>query len=125
MKSNKQERKERALDALMAAALRQPEETEPAEIEIEKYAKTAPSLSPEGKAALRALGPNVVKRLVIGSTETRGTNLQGEAEEAPMYAAMHRNNPSGKNDAQTEAEFERKRKEILERIKKKRNNDRK
>jgi len=124
MKDNKQERKEKALDALMAAALRQPEETEPTEAEIGNYAKTAPSLSPEGKTALKALGPNVVKRLIIVTANAREVSRQEEVDAAPVYA-MHRNNPSGKNDSQTEAEFERKRKEILERIKKKRSKDKK
>jgi len=118
MNDEKLNREEQALDALMAAALRQPEETEPTRDEIEKFLRKPKHLSAEAKRALEKLGPNVVERLIFAQTSPQ--DQEAELVDTGLYAAMHRKNKTGKHDPKTEAELEKKRKEILERLKKKR-----
>jgi len=118
MNNEKNNREDQALDALMAAALRQPEEVEPSAEEIKKFLQRPKPISAEAKRALQKLGPNVVERLILAQTSTQGQ--ESELVDTGLYAAMHRKNKSGKHDPKTEAELEKKRKEILEKLKKKR-----
>lgn len=117
MNDEKTNREEQALDALMAAALRQPEETEPTRDEIKKFLRKPKHLSAEAKRALEKLGPDVVERLIFAQTSVQDQGA--ELVDTGLYAAMHRKNKTGKHDPKTEAELEKKRKAILERLKKK------
>lgn len=118
MNNEKNNREEQALDALMAAALRQPEETEPTKDETKKFLRKPKSISAEAKRALEKLGPDVVERLIFGQAAEQAQET--ELVDTGLYAAMHRKNKTGKYDPKTEAELEKKRKEILQRLKKKR-----
>ena len=114
-----QDREDRAVDALVAAALRQAEFNEPSDEEIQKFLANVPPVSPEGKAALDALGPDIVQRITQASSRQSPSARATQAEEelSPLYMAMNRKNASGEMDARTKEELEKKRKEALERIK--------
>jgi hypothetical protein len=117
-------REERALDALLAAALRHPEDAKPSGKEVREFLKRNKSLSPEAKAAIRRLGPNVVNRLIL--SQKRSKVIESTQEESmPLFAAMNRQNASNQHDPKTEEELKRKRKEILERLKRKQSKDKK
>jgi hypothetical protein len=117
MNNEKNDREEKALEALMAAALRGPEETEPTNDEIKRFLRKPMHISAEAKRALEKLGPAVVERLIFARTSV--LNQETEVVDSGLYAAMHRKNKTGKHDPKTEAELEKKRKEILQRLKKK------
>jgi len=115
-------REELALDALLAAALRQPEEVKPTAKEIREFLKSKKPLSPEAKAAIKKLGSDVVDRLILARKESVVFESK-EAESAPLFAAMNRKNTSDRQGSKTEEELKRKRKEILERLRKKQGKD--
>ncbi|MCI0534082.1 MAG: hypothetical protein L0Z50_02525 [Verrucomicrobiales bacterium] len=117
--SPQQDREDRAVDALVAAALRQAEFNEPSDEEIQKFLANVPPVSPEGKAALDALGPDIVQRITQASSRQSPSARATQVEEelSPLYLAMNRKNASGEMDARTKEELEKKRKEALERIK--------
>jgi hypothetical protein len=117
-------REELALDALMAALLRQLETSPPTEKEIRDFLKTEKPLSPEAKAAIKRLGPDVVNRLILARNRSV-TAESKQSESAPVFAAMNRKNVSGRHNPETEEELRRKRIEILERLKKKQRKDKK
>jgi len=119
MKNGKPEnREEMALDALLAAALRQPEEAQVTDEEIAEFLKSKPPLSEDARAALKKLGPEVVRRLVDPEGAAETVELDDLAI-GPLYAAMNRKNADDQHNPQAEEELERKRKEILARLKKK------
>jgi hypothetical protein len=125
MKNDKPEsREEMALDALLAAALRQPEEAPITDEAVAEFLKSKPPLSEGAKVALKKLGPDVVSRLVRREDEFETTEL-ADLESAPLYAAMNRKNAADQHNPQTEEELERKRKEILARLRQKRAKDKK
>lgn len=121
---NPNDREELALDALLAAVLRQPEEVQPTEKEIREFLKSKKPLSPEAKAAIKKLGSDVVNRLILAQDKP-DVHEAKETESAPLFAAMNRKNVSGRHDPKTEEELKRKRKEILERLRKKQGRDKK
>lgn len=106
------------MDALLAAALRQPEEAPVTDEEIAEFLKSKTPLSEEAKAALKKLGPDVVGRLVRPESGAQTTETDEQAM-TPLYAAMNRKNAAGQHNPKTEEELERKRREILARLKKK------
>ena len=113
-----QDREDRAVDALIAAALHQAEYNEPTDEEIQTFLKNIPPVSPAGKVALDALGPGIVARL-SGETSKHvqhASVMQLEEEISPLYAAMNRKHSASEMDARTKKELEKKRKEALERI---------
>ncbi len=112
------DREDRAIDALIAAALRHGELNAPTDEEIQKFLANVPPVSPEGKAALDALGPDIVRRITQASSRPSPSARAAQAEEelSPLYMAMNRKNASGEMDARTKEELEKKRKEALERI---------
>jgi len=120
--ASQQDREDRAVDALVAAALRQAEFNEPTDEEIQKFLANVPPVSPEGKAALDALGPDIVRRITQASSRPSPSAraAQAEKELSPLYMAMNRKNASGEMDARSKEELERKRKEALERIRNRR-----
>jgi len=117
--SPQQDREDRAVDALVAAALRQAEFNEPTDEEIQKFLANVPPVSPEGKTALDALRPDIVQRITQASSRHLPSARAPQAEEelSPLYMAMNRKNASDEMDARTKEELEKKRKEALERIK--------
>lgn len=117
-------REELALDALLAAALRQPEEGQPTDEEIREFLKSKKPLSQEAEAAIKRLGPDVVNRLILARNKISAIKSK-ESESAPVFAAMNRKNVSGRHNPETEEELKRKRKEILERLRKKQGKDKK
>lgn len=118
--SPRQDREGRAVDALIAAALRQGEFNDPTDEELLQFLADVPPVSPAGKAALNALGPNVIQRMLQPGPQRPHRSPAAQAQEnySPLYAAMNRKNASNEFDAHTEGELERKRKEALDRIKK-------
>ena len=118
MKNDKADsREELALDALLAAALRQPEEAPLTDEEIKVFLKAEAPLSQDAKIALERLGPDAIKRYILGPSENETVSAD-ELTSAQLYAAMNRNNPSAEHDPKTEEKLEQKRREILERLKK-------
>lgn len=119
MNTPQQDREDRAVDALIAAALRHAELSELTDEDIRKRLANVPPVSPEGKAALDALGPDIVQRITETSSRQSPSARASQAEEelSPLYMAMNRKNASGELDARTKEELEKKRKEALERIK--------
>jgi hypothetical protein len=117
--SPQQDREDRAVDALIAAALRQAEFNEPTDEEIQRFLANVPPLSPAGKAALNASGTDIVQRITRASASRPNTGRVAPVEEdvSPLYMAMNRKNASDEMDASTKEELEKKRREALERIK--------
>jgi len=122
-----QDREDRAVDALIAAALRQAEINELIDEEIQKFLANVPPVSPAGKAALDALGPGIVARLTRATPKDvqHASAVQADEEVSPLYAAMNRKHSAGEMDARAKEELEKKRKEALERIKKRKKRDEK
>lgn len=125
MKNDKPEsREEMALDALLAASLRQPEEAPVTDEEIGVFSESKAPLSEEAKAALKHIGPDAVRRLVLSQDQAETTEMDDVAS-APLYAAMNRKNAAGQHNPKTEEELENKRKEILARLRQKWGKDKK
>jgi hypothetical protein len=117
---SKQTREDQAVDALAAAALRQGEELDVSQEEIDEFLKDTVSISPAGKQALEALGPNVVSKIIGDLPENARDYSQlrvQEQESCAEFVAMHRKNQTGENELETERELERKREEILRKLK--------
>ena len=116
-----EEREQQALDALAAAALREGEERGVSRTEIDEFLKNPVSLSQCGKKALEALGPDVLAKIIDTSPDeaTDSSPYLGAPANEPCadFAAMHRKNQTGENEAETEKELERKRQEILKKLK--------
>src|ERR1041385_828074 len=98
MSTPQQDREDRAVDALIAAALRRAELNEPTDEDIQRFLADAPPASPEGKAALDALGPDIIQQI----TQTPGASkqprsvpaIQADEELSPLYMDMNRKNVS-------------------------------
>jgi hypothetical protein len=111
------DREETALDALMGAALRQPEEVQPTEKEIREFLRASKPPTADGKAAIKKLRSDVIKRLVVGNAVATQREREVNASDV-VYAAMNRKNTTSQHDAATEAELKRKRQGILDKLKK-------
>ena len=119
MNTSQQDREDRAVDALVAATLRHAELRDLSEDDIEKDLASTPPPSEAGKAALDALGLNIIQR-IKQKTPTRtapAITAESETEMSALYAAMNRKNASDEMDSRTKEEVEKKRREALERIK--------
>lgn len=103
------EREDHAVDALIAAVIRHAELNDVDEAAIQQACRDTAVLPGEARAALERLGPCVLRDM--GRGIHTGAAMQGVSTE--QYAAMHRNNPTGAQDAGTEAELERLRKKLL------------
>jgi len=127
MKNESQEEREhQALDALAAAALRQGEEQGVSQEEIDKFLKNPVPVSASGKRALEALGPDVIARVADASPNSAEilTDFLGSThEQRAEFAAMHRKNQTGENEVETEQELERKRQEILRKLREKKDSE--
>jgi hypothetical protein len=106
------EREDKAVHALITGALHR-FSTEVTSEEIDQFLKSECVLSPEGKAALEKLGDDPLSR-VAPQKEESPVKIAGE------YAAMHRELELTDMDEETTTELERKRQEILKRIREKR-----
>lgn len=101
------EREERAIDALIVSQLRACDETDPNHL---------PELTDEEREALDSLGPDFVDKLLAGDIEaTEHATEELEVAGAGEAFGMNR----AKNiDEDTKEELDRKRQEIIDRIKK-------
>jgi|ERR1035438_7506447 hypothetical protein len=118
---------EKALEALIAASLRAPDkETEVTEAEISRYVDQCVTLSSEDEAALEEAKPRIMQAI--------GNILQGNVQEnddctirpskaghghPEQFCAMNRKNTTNEFSQITESELDRKRREMIERVKKK------
>lgn len=114
-----EERESKALDALIAASLRQGELAELTDEEIAKFAHGEVEISSEARAALSKLGERWIGEIARSPVELGDDEPWSDSyrEETSQVMAMHRKNSSGQHDPQTEAELEKKRQEILARLK--------
>ncbi|SUS07209.1 hypothetical protein DF3PB_40006 [uncultured Defluviicoccus sp.] len=115
---SKLDRDNKAVEALIAASLHQDEgPVEPTV--VAKYMKGDFVLTPEEEKSLETHGRNF--------TVKGGTNIAGVAHPAILESAdvmaLHRKKPRGSFSIQTEAELDRKRRELRERLR--RNKDKK
>jgi hypothetical protein len=113
-----QDREDRALDALMAAAFRLADGGKPmTEAEAKRFARNPPELPPEDEAALRSLRDDFVDRLIKQRgpatlpAPCAGQVPDEEIEQA--YAAMHRGKEGDELSDEARREIERKRRELL------------
>ena len=111
---SKQERDQRALDALFVSQLRRHERCD--EVDIEHL----PELTKEDIEALDSLGPDFIGRLIAGSFP-KISDAPEEADEELLCAGgmSFGMNRADEIDEQAEGEIERKRKEIEDKFKKK------
>lgn len=110
---NSKPREDKAVQALISAALHIGDEEVTAE-EIRPYLCGEVVLSAEDEAAL--------KRLKSGSVSARSqTDLprQAEDEETEEFMALHRKQPGQGFSPKTEEQIKRKREELLEKLRKK------
>jgi hypothetical protein len=105
---SKQERAQRALDALFVSQLRRHERCD--EVDTEHL----PRLTKEDKEAIDSLGPDFIGRLLAGSLPKISNERPEEADEELLCAGgmSFGMNRADEIDEQAEAEIERKRKEI-------------
>jgi len=106
---SKDDREDRALDALIVSQLRRNDETD---------VEHLPRLTKDEKAALDKLGPDFIDRLFAqetadgaGSSDSHGGTTYAQEE---MAAGMNR---AEDIDDETAEELEKKRKEIIDRVK--------
>lgn len=102
------EREQRALDALIVSQLRACDETDVDHL---------PELTDEEREALDSLGPDFVDRLLAGEIEPAAEDPAVESELATTGEAFGMNRAKD-IDKYTKEELDRKRKEIIDRIKK-------
>lgn len=102
------EREQRALDALIVSQLRACDETDVDHL---------PELTDEERKALDSLGPDFVDKLFAGEIEPAGEDPADEPELAAAGEAFGMNRAKD-IDKDTKDELDRKRQEIIDRIKK-------
>lgn len=116
---------EKALEALIAASLRAPtKETEVTDEEISRYVEQCVTLSSEDKAALEKSKPGVeyaIKKILQGNEQEDCdcTARPSTAERSEQFVAMNRKNTTNEFSQLTESELDRKRREMIEKIKNK------
>lgn len=114
---SKQERENRATQALIAASLHQ-DESIVAPAVIAKYMHGNSALTAEEEKALEKQGSEF-------SVKEAVSQIPALACDADVILALHRNKPKRGFSADTEEELQRKRQELQERLRKNReNNDR-
>lgn len=108
-----QRREEKAVQALISAALHVSEDAVRAE-EIRPYLSKSVVLSADEEAALKrkASRPLAASPSVVSSSET-------ETADKAAFMALHRKQPGQGFSAKTEEEVRRKREELLEKLRKK------
>jgi len=114
-----EERESKALDALIAASLRQGELVEPSDDEIAGFSHGVAEISSEARAALAKLGERWISEIARSPMEPGDDAPWRDSyrDETSPAMAMNRKNPSGKHDPHTEVELEKKRQEVLARLK--------
>lgn len=115
---SKQERNQRALDALIVSQLRRHEDSD--EVDLEHL----PRLTVEEEQAFDSLGPDFIDKLLAGEIKPTEDDLSVEEDELLCAGGMSFGmNRAEEIDAKTAEELERKRQEIIERLKKKDDDD--
>lgn len=104
------DREERALDALFVSQLRWNDAEEIDEARL-------PRLTDEDKAALDSLGPDFMERLLAGKVAPSKTHDGPEAPECAEEEMLAGMNRAEDIDDETAEELERKRREIIDRVK--------
>ncbi len=108
------EKEEKAVEALMSAALR-PFEKEISDEAIQEFFDSDCTISVEGKAALERLCDDPLCNI-----KPHQNPQEPALEVMGDYAAMHRSLALNEVDEKTDEELERKRQEILKRIRERR-----
>ena len=115
--NNDQEREDRALEALLAAAFRIDADRPIDEQEAAELMKNPPCLSKEDQAETDSWGDDLVDRLL---TQGKIVSERGEAQEGTLdpaisqaYMAMHRGKEGEELSEEAKEEIERKRRELL------------
>jgi hypothetical protein len=109
--SSEKEREGRAFEALVVSLLRR--DCDPDKVKPESL----PKLTAKEKAAIEALGPDLIEELWNSGRTKSSHHVPGETSKAGVEFAMNR---AEEIDAETSEELRLKREEILERIRKKR-----
>lgn len=113
-------REEKALKALVAAALHPFDaDAEVSEEEVNMFLATCRPLTPEEESHVQRISWNSQKLSVAARTTRPSVPRISTRTE---FAAMHREKTDAEPDPKTEAELERKRAEIRERLRKRREN---
>lgn len=108
---SKQERDQRALDALFVSQLRRHESSD----EVEHL----PRLTPEERAGLDSLGPDFIDRLVAGGISFSEDDPPVEDEDLLCAGGMdYGMNRAEEVNEETEEKLDERRKEIIKRLKK-------
>ena len=116
---------EKAIEALIAASLRPPsKETEVTEEEISHYVDQCVTLNSEDEAALEKSKPDLmraIKHILQGNEQEAEdcTARPSRAERAELCTAMNRKNATDEFSKLTESELDRKRAEMLAKLKQK------
>ncbi|HUY34368.1 MAG TPA: hypothetical protein VMV69_16600 [Pirellulales bacterium] len=110
---SKQERDQRALDALFVSQLRRHERCD--EVDVDHL----PKLTKEEKEALESLGPDFIGRLLAGNVQPIRDDSPVENEELLCAGGMSYGMNRADIDEGTAEEIERKRNEIIEKHNKK------
>ncbi len=109
--SSELEREARAFEALIVSLLRR--DCDPDSVKPESL----PRLTSKEKAAIDALGPDLIEKLWNSEKKNSSHQSLSEYSKADIEFAMNR---AEQIDAETSEELRQKREEILERIRKKR-----
>jgi hypothetical protein len=113
-----------AIEALIAASLRVPDEgTEVTEEEINRFVNQQVTLNQEDEAALERSKPQAmqaISEILKGKEQINCINkTRSSKAEKLEFAAMNRKNATNEFSALTDSELDRKRKEMIEKIKQK------
>ena len=114
---------EEALEALIAASLRAPDrDAEVTEEEINRYVEQRVTLNSEDREALEKSKPGLmqaIEQILQGKEpEEQDCNARpSKAERAELCSAMNRKNTTDEFSQLTESELDRKRKELLAKVK--------
>ena len=112
----------KAIEALIAASLRAPsKETEVTEEEISRYVDQRVTLSPEEEAALEKSKPALMQSIkgILQGNEQEDEDQAARpsrAERNELCTAMNRKNSANEFSELTESELDRKRREMLEKL---------
>lgn len=112
-------REEDALAALISASLHLTGDHVSDE-EVELFLKHSHDLPPEYMAALDALGANIVEGLaasVAGFSSAGKPSAYVRDQVSELHTAMNRKNAEDRHSQKTEEELERRRREILDKLK--------
>ena len=113
MKSPEDPREQKALEALLTAALHPfGLEDDVTEQEVVEFLQSMPPLTSAQQAALDSLGQDPLQWVTCERTEDRSS----AKKDADVFAAMYRHGSDEGLDEETRREIERKRQEVLKKL---------